>query len=236
MMMLMLMMLMGLPLVTPPSSLIPHPSSLIPSIPPLLAGEELKGGLLLVRCQRIMLRAVSGAIYRAGLYWQTFTGTINRAATSHYFINRTLGVFTPALALIFLTPQLIRAADVSTSIPETGVSWWQLVKVILALALVLGLVIVTIFALKRLQAKSPAKGGGIEPLGGLALGPRRSLQLIKAGNRVFLIGVTDHHLSRIAEFSDINEVASFSTENKTTPLPVFGDILRRITGKRPGNP
>jgi len=106
---------------------------------------------------------------------------------------------------------------------------WPLLKLLLLLALVLGLVWVSLTALKKVSGKGAGALKGVEVIGGLPLGPRRSLVFVKIGNKVFIIGATDQNLTSIGILDDPTEVAEIASSNSGTNLPQFKDFLGRFT-------
>jgi flagellar protein FliO/FliZ len=86
-----------------------------------------------------------------------------------------------------------------------------MVRTIVGLAVVLGVILGLHWVLKQVKAsrESRSTGGGLEPISTLALGPGRSLHLIRAGNEVVLVG---------------------SAEHGVTPLRVYGEEEARALG------
>ncbi|HEX6923402.1 MAG TPA: flagellar biosynthetic protein FliO, partial [Bacillales bacterium] len=65
---------------------------------------------------------------------------------------------------------------------------WMFVKVLLVLAVVIALIY---FLLRFVNArtKSFANGRAVQNVGGVSVGSNRSVQLVKVGDRVFIVGV-----------------------------------------------
>ncbi len=134
-------------------------------------------------------------------------------------------------SLIFATDALAQFAS-----PDSlSKSWsgepglWPLVKLLLLLALVLGLVWVSLTALKKVAGKGAGSLKGVEILGGLPLGPRRSLVFVKIAGKVHIIGATDQNLSLIGLIEDPVEVADMSQGGASGTMPQFKDILSKFT-------
>jgi flagellar protein FliO/FliZ len=91
-----------------------------------------------------------------------------------------------------------------------------MVRTIVGLAVVLGVILGLHWVLKQVKAsrESHSTGGGLEPISTLALGPGRSLHLIRAGNEVVLVG---------------------SAEHGVTPLRVYGEEEARTLGLLAGS-
>lgn len=140
-----------------------------------------------------------------------------------------------AAILIFaiLPAQAQVSADSLANAWSSGPSWGQFLKVIFVLAIVLALVWLTLNGLRRVTRKGGGGLQGVEVVGGLPLGPRRSLLFVKIGSSLHIIGATDHHLSNLGVVSDPAEVALL-TEAAGNPNPPFSDLLRKLTGTHPG--
>jgi flagellar protein FliO/FliZ len=99
----------------------------------------------------------------------------------------------PALAEEMQSPAVsgVDAAKSNISLsaaqdPMAMTSLWQLT---LGLLVVLGLIIVIAWLLKRTGRFQMAAGGGLRILGGLSMGSRERVVLIQAGNTQLLLGV-----------------------------------------------
>ncbi|MBM3329503.1 MAG: flagellar biosynthetic protein FliO [Calditrichaeota bacterium] len=116
---------------------------------------------------------------------------------------------------------------------SSGVSFWQFAKVLLLLSVVLALLWGTVALLKRASGGRGSGASGMSILGGLPLGPRRSLLALKVGSRVLIIGVTDHHISRLAEIDDPEAAAAFEASG-STPGGSFANLLERLRSRGGG--
>jgi flagellar biosynthetic protein FliO len=82
---------------------------------------------------------------------------------------------------------------------------WLWLKMLGSLLLIVGLIIGTMWLLKKFMAFSkPAQGAGIamEIAGVLHLGPRRAVYAVKAGSQVVLLGVAEHSVTYLTELTD----------------------------------
>ncbi len=97
-------------------------------------------------------------------------------------------------------------------------------KVLFALAFVVALLILVLRLLhKRTQVVQ--QGKGIQTLGGTMLGNQRSVQLVKVGNRVLVVGVGDN-VELIKEIEDPDEVDSLLRMNESQTSP--GDSIKGL--------
>lgn len=133
----------------------------------------------------------------------------------------------------------ILQATILTTLPDSltgasfnaGVGWGQFIRVLLALALVLGLIWLTRALLKRLMSRRTDRQGVLSPVGGMSLGQRRALQLVQFADKVYLLGVTDHHISRIAEISDPEVIRSLTRHNSGRKGSLFHQLFSQTSGQ-----
>lgn len=116
---------------------------------------------------------------------------------------------------------------------SAGPSAWQMLKVLLVLALVLGLIWVVLSGLRKISGKGMGGLRGVEIVGGLPLGPRRQLLFVKVGSTVRIIGATDHHLSDLGTVSDPADVQAMTASVSNQPL-AFGDLIKKALGTKGG--
>jgi len=84
------------------------------------------------------------------------------------------------------------------SLPGAGV---YLLKMALMLVVVLGLAVGFLYLLRRF-VPGPGRGRRIQVVETVTMEPRRSLHLVKIGDRVLLVGSTDGGMSLLAEFTE----------------------------------
>lgn len=90
------------------------------------------------------------------------------------------------------SPEIAQAADASSS--------WRTVLALLALA---GLVTFTWFARQRSKTARPAPSlGNIKVLGSSRIGPKAQIVVAEIAGQTFLLGVTEHQITRLAEVSE----------------------------------
>ena len=74
--------------------------------------------------------------------------------------------------------------------PAVGSVGGQLTQLVLGLLLVIGLIFVLAWLMRRVQRIGPGNGQVIELVGSRALGPRDRLVLVQVGNEQILLGLT----------------------------------------------
>jgi flagellar protein FliO/FliZ len=74
----------------------------------------------------------------------------------------------------------------------------SLLPMVLVLLLVLALIPVSMWLLKRMGAGTPASAAGMKVVAQLPLGPRERLVVVEAGDRWLVLGVTAASINRVA--------------------------------------
>ncbi|MBX9407540.1 flagellar biosynthetic protein FliO [Pseudomonas baetica] len=104
----------------------------------------------------------------------------------------------------------------------------QLTQLVLGLLVVLGLIFVLAWLLRRVQQAGPAgKGQVIELIGSRALGPRDRLMLVQVGNEQILLGLSPGTITALHVLKEPVDVPS--TAEKATPE--FAQHLLKMLGK-----
>ena len=80
----------------------------------------------------------------------------------------------------------------------------SLVRTIVGLAIVIAVIYGLYWVLKQVKAskEDKASGQGLSALATLPLGPNRSLQLVRAGRELVLIGVSEHGVTPVRTYSE----------------------------------
>ena len=118
-----------------------------------------------------------------------------------------------ALATLLLNPQsaLAAASGEKTPLnlkdaPSTGHvgGGGSLVRTIVGLAVVIGVIYGIYWILKQVKAsrEEKASGTGLTALATLPLGAQRSLQLVRAGRELHLVGVSEHGVTPVRTYSE----------------------------------
>jgi flagellar protein FliO/FliZ len=119
-----------------------------------------------------------------------------------------------AMALAsLLTPPLALAADAGektpvnlkdTPGPAHVSSGGSLVRTIVGLAVVIGVIYGLYWILKQVKSsrEEKASGTGLTALATLPLGAQRSLQLVRAGRELHLVGVSEHGVTPVRTYNE----------------------------------
>ncbi|MDI3269589.1 MAG: flagellar biosynthetic protein FliO [Bacillota bacterium] len=106
---------------------------------------------------------------------------------------------------------------------------WTVLRVILALAVVLGILWSLRLFLQRWGA-GMGSTGSLRVLGGLSLGSGRSLTLVQVGRKVLVLGVADKGLQLLLVVEDPLEVEELGG-NRWIPLEEAEAMARRKGGQ-----
>ncbi|GID07559.1 MULTISPECIES: flagellar biosynthetic protein FliO [Pseudomonas] len=134
------------------------------------------------------------------------------------------------LAVLLALPSSVLAAEPVTTAAtavSSGVAG-QLTQLVFGLLLVLGLIFLLAWLLRRVQQAGPAgKGQVIELIGSRALGPRDRLMLVQVGNEQILLGLSPGTITALHVLKEPVQVPS-ATEKAT---PEFAQRLLEMLGK-----
>ncbi|WP_425356141.1 flagellar biosynthetic protein FliO [Pseudomonas alkylphenolica] len=103
----------------------------------------------------------------------------------------------------------------------------QLTQLVLGLLLVLGLIFLLAWLLRRVQNAAPGSGQLIEILGSRNLGPRDRLLLIQVGKEQILIGHTPGSIEALHVLAEPVEVPAGARQ----ATPEFAQRLMELMGK-----
>jgi flagellar protein FliO/FliZ len=80
----------------------------------------------------------------------------------------------------------------------------SIVRTIVGLAVVIGVISGLYWVLKQVKSsrEEKASGQGLASLATLPLGPNRSLQLVRAGREIVLVGVSEHGVTGVRTYSE----------------------------------
>ncbi|UAT31828.1 flagellar biosynthetic protein FliO [Bacillus badius] len=115
-----------------------------------------------------------------------------------------------------------------------GVTIWDFVKMIGALIFVLAL-IYSLLRFVNQKSRSYQQSKLIQHLGGTPLGGNRSIQMVKVGDRILIVGVGEN-IELLKEINDETELARFVDHynNQAEQMLQPQDIVTRLMNKRKG--
>jgi len=160
--------------------------------------------------------------------------------------------FTAILGLLLFAPAALAADGERTPLkladPDspaaqaTGSSSGSLVRTIVGLAIVLGVIYGLHWVLKQVKAsrEEQSSGTGLQALATLPLGANRSLQLVRAGQEVVLVGVADQSVTPIRTygFSEARALGLLVEQEEAVPVATearrtrgFGALLNQLRSR-----
>ncbi len=118
-----------------------------------------------------------------------------------------------------------QAAAAAAPVASSGIGG-QLTQLVLGLLLVVGLIFVLAWLLRRVQNVGPGNGQVIEMIGSRALGPRDRLVLVQVGEEQILLGLTP---GRITPLHVLKTPVNVDQSKPATPE--FAQRLMELLGK-----
>ncbi|GAB1394022.1 flagellar biosynthetic protein FliO [Rhodocyclaceae bacterium] len=132
-----------------------------------------------------------------------------------------------SLVLLFSTPGVL-AAEVGAATPDLGASALQMM---LGLVVVLGLLLGTLWLLKRISQPSGPVAGLMRVVAGVSVGPRERVVILELGNSWLVLGVSPGQVSTLAEIPR-QEVP---TSHQTLSGGDFSSWLKQVVQQRGKN-
>lgn len=134
----------------------------------------------------------------------------------------------PVAALIaFLLTVPVMAAEPSAAAPMNSVDMGgQLTKLLFGLLLIIGLIFLLAWGLRRVQQLRPGGAQVIRPITSHALGPRERLVLVQVGNEQILLGLS---AGRITPLHVLKEPVHLSDAEAASPE--FAQRLMELLGR-----
>lgn len=136
--------------------------------------------------------------------------------------------FIPTPLLLFATTEAAAQATQAVSVADPGGSLWQL---FLALAIVLALVIGSLWVLKKLVAPHGESAGLLRVVAGTAVGTRERVVIVEVGGTWLVLGVAPGRVTALAEVP-----RQTTATQPASPAPSSGqgfpDWLRKLTPGR----
>ncbi|KGS13006.1 MULTISPECIES: flagellar biosynthetic protein FliO [Pseudomonas syringae group] len=137
------------------------------------------------------------------------------------------------LSVLLMSPSLAWAVDPAAQTAPAQVAntvsggmGGQLAQLLFGLILVVGLIFVLAWLMRRVQSAGPNNSQVIELVGSRALGPRDRLVLVQIGNEQVLLGITP---GRITPLHVLKEPVQVPVREQTTPE--FAQRLMELMGK-----
>jgi flagellar protein FliO/FliZ len=98
-----------------------------------------------------------------------------------------------------------------------------------ALLVVLALIFALAWLARRLQSMRPAVAGALRIEGGVQVGARERVILLRAGDKHLLVGVAPGRVQTLHVFDQALQLET--RPDTAVAVPAFNDLLRRALGK-----
>ncbi len=128
------------------------------------------------------------------------------------------------------------AAPESTGLVGSTAATISIIKMLAALAVVIGCIYLGIYLLKKLMSRRNRGGGAeriLEILETAYIDPKKSLSLVRVADKSVLIGVTDNQISVLTEL-DPEKTLALASASSTGRQGGFAGLLRSATDKLKG--
>ncbi|MCM3704185.1 MULTISPECIES: flagellar biosynthetic protein FliO [Cytobacillus] len=114
---------------------------------------------------------------------------------------------------------------------KIGLTFWDFIKMILATGFMVGLLYALLKFINK-KSKVYNRSQLVENLGGTALGANRSIQLIKVGKRILVVGVGEDiqllkEIDNSEEYSQIIEAHNDKLEQLIRPSDIVTKVMKR---------
>jgi flagellar protein FliO/FliZ len=139
------------------------------------------------------------------------------------------------------------APAAATAVQAPGVDTWDFVRMLLVLALVVGIIYGVFWLLRRGGRLKTPENEMIRVLGSRSLAGNRALHLVEVGRSVYLVGSAENGVNLVAEVKDqetLDAIRVQAAEEGGTTRRSFAATLARVfnpskppgaaAGKRPG--
>jgi flagellar protein FliO/FliZ len=130
------------------------------------------------------------------------------------------------------TPVNLNDAPTSNKVPGASAGG-SLVRTFVGLAIVIAVIYGLYWVLKQVKAsrEEKASGQGLSAVATLPLGPNRTLQLVRAGRELVLVGVSEHGVTPVRTYTEEEAEALGlldAEDDGDFDPPAGGNPLRRI--------
>src|SRR3954454_23560194 len=136
------------------------------------------------------------------------------------------------------TPVNLNDAPAQNKVPGSSTGG-SLVRTFVGLAIVIGVIYGLYWVLKQVKAskEEKASGQGLSAVATLPLGPNRTLQLVRAGRELVLVGVSEHGVTPVRTYSEeeaeaVGLIDGDLEDDFEPPLGGDGSTLRVIDDLR----
>ncbi len=142
----------------------------------------------------------------------------------------------PATGLVNEKDVTIPENTTSTTAPApAGLTIWDFVRMVVVLALVIGLVVGFLWFLKKVSSRGNSLDDPIKVLHTHVLSGSKTLYLVELGTQVLLLGSGDGGVSLIMPITDPEtlDAIRLASSRQSAAKAVFSSLLANMLGKKP---
>jgi flagellar protein FliO/FliZ len=117
---------------------------------------------------------------------------------------------------------------------DPGSPLWAIVKLLSALAIVIAALYGGLYLLKRMmmtRRTASARQAALEVIESAYVGPKKTVSLVRVGNKAVLVGVTDQQISMLTELSPAETADLLTQTPETKTAETFAHMFKRTTDK-----
>ncbi|MGM9956807.1 MAG: flagellar biosynthetic protein FliO [Peribacillus sp.] len=124
-----------------------------------------------------------------------------------------------------------QSTDEATNPEKVGITGWEFLRMILATIFVVVLLYIVLRFVGK-KSKTYQKANSVENLGGTSLGANRSVQLVKVGGRILVVGVGEN-IQLLKEIDDPKEYEQLIEDynGKIDQMIQPRDLVEKMKGK-----
>ena len=149
-------------------------------------------------------------------------------------MRKRVAVSTAAIMLVLDPRAYAFAADAQQSgLNASPVSLFSLLQVVLALALVLGAIVLFAWLMRRFVPGQAGAGGLLKVIGGVMVGPKERVVVVEVGDTWLLLGVAASGVTLLHSMA--KPASAATTDSAGTPAPAsrsFSRLLGQALGSR----
>ena len=122
----------------------------------------------------------------------------------------------------------------ATDSSSVSMGSWEYIKILIALVFVLGLLL---FVLKFLNKRNSSyqQNSVIRNIGGMSVGPQKSVQLVQISNRIYVLGVGEniHLIKEISAPEDVEQLLTQFGDNQLngSTTPYIAELFKKFSKK-----
>jgi flagellar protein FliO/FliZ len=117
---------------------------------------------------------------------------------------------------------------------DSGSPLWAIVKLLSALAIVIAALYGGLYLLKRMMTTrrmTSTRQAALEVIESAYVGPKKTVSLVRVGNKAVLVGVTDQQISLLTELSPTEIADLLAQTPQTKSAETFAHMFKRTTDK-----